>query len=143
TTNGTPSRHGRSPLSLRAKSGIFVLSSPHVKETCLTQKRSAVGAAQPGRHGVIGDRTLGSGLGRREEDVMKPVLAVVTLLIFGVPVHGGVPDGEVPASIVGRWRSASFELELVSDLHKSVYGPNAKSVRVTDVVIRPTGDGTF
>jgi hypothetical protein len=91
---------------------------------------------------------------------MKPVLAVVALLIFGVPVHGEVPPAQagtgsqhgdegktaaadVPSSIVGRWRSASFELELVSDLHKSVYGPKAKSVRVTDVVIRPTGEGTF
>jgi hypothetical protein len=93
--------------------------------------------------------------------MMKPVLAVVALLIFGVPAHGQVqppparagshqadegkaPAGtDVPASIVGNWRSAPFELELVSDLHKSVYGPNAKSVRVVDLVIRPSGEGTF
>jgi hypothetical protein len=93
---------------------------------------------------------------------MKPVLAVVTLLICGVPVHGQVqppPAGAgshhhgdeakaaagaaVPASLVGRWRSASFELELASDLHRSVYGPKARSVRTVDVVIRPSGEGTF
>ena len=92
---------------------------------------------------------------------MKPVLAVVTLLVCGVAVHGqGQPpparagshhadEGkaaagtDVPASLVGSWKSAPFELELVSDLHKSVYGPNAKSVRVVDLVIRPSGEGTF
>jgi hypothetical protein len=92
---------------------------------------------------------------------MKPVLAVVTFLICGVAVQGQVqppPAGtgthhaekakaaagaDVPASLVGRWRSASFELELASDLHKSVYGPNARSVRVVDVVIRRSGEGTF
>jgi len=92
---------------------------------------------------------------------MKPVLAVVTLLVCGVAVHGQVQppparagshhadEGkaaaatDVPAAIVGNWRSAPFELELVSDLHKSVYGPNAKSVRVVDLVIRPSGEGTF
>ncbi len=92
---------------------------------------------------------------------MRPVLAVVTLLICGMPVHAQVQppparagshhadEGkaaagtDVPAAIVGNWRSAPFELELVSDLHKSVYGPNAKSVRVVDLVIRPSGEGTF
>ena len=55
--------------------------------------------------------------------------------------HESVPD--VPATLVGRWRSAPFELKLVNDLHKSVYGPNATSVRVTNIVIDPAGDGTF
>jgi hypothetical protein len=55
--------------------------------------------------------------------------------------HESAPD--IPATLAGRWRSAPFELPLVSDLHKSVYGPNATSVRVTDIVIRPTGHGTF
>jgi len=90
-----------------------------------------------------------------------PVLAVVTLLVCAVPVHGQgqpppthagphhaedvkAPAGtDVPASIVGSWKSAPFELELVSDLHRSVYGPNAKSVRVVDLVIRRSGEGTF
>jgi len=92
---------------------------------------------------------------------MKPVLAVVILLVSVVSVHGQVqphprdagshhaedakaPAGTgVPAGIVGHWRSAPFELELVSDLHKSVYGPGAKSVRTTELVIRPSGQGTF
>jgi hypothetical protein len=50
---------------------------------------------------------------------------------------------QAPAAIVGRWRSAPFELELASDLHTSVYGPRAKSVRSVDVVIQPSGEGTF
>lgn len=92
---------------------------------------------------------------------MKPVVAVLTLLFCAVSVHAQVQqppagagshhadqakvaaDTAVPASIVGRWTSAPFELELASDLHKSVYGPNARSVRVVELVIRPSGDGTL
>ncbi len=95
---------------------------------------------------------------------MKPVLVFVTVLIFGAtgaplraqaqtPAAGADahhtsaekpgPVAGVPASLVGRWRSASFELDLVSDLHRSVYGPNARSVRVSEMVIRPSGEGTF
>ena len=92
---------------------------------------------------------------------MKAVLAVAALFILGVPAHGQVQPpprsaGEhhgdegkaavgvaAPAAIVGHWRSAPFELELVSDLHKSVYGPGAKSVRTTELVIQPSGQGTF
>ena len=92
---------------------------------------------------------------------MKPVLAVVALLVCSVAAHGQVQppparagshhadEGkaaagtDVPASIVGNWKSAPFELELFSDLHKSVYGPSAKSVRVVDLVIRSSGEGTF
>jgi hypothetical protein len=92
---------------------------------------------------------------------MKPVLGVVMLLICVVSAHGQVqaPHGggavhhgdegkaaagaETPPSIVGTWRSAQYELELASDLHKSVYGPGAHSVRTVDLVIRPSGDGTF
>ena len=50
---------------------------------------------------------------------------------------------KVPAEIVGRWQSVPFELELGSDLHKSVYGPKAKSIRIVEVVIQPSGEGTF
>lgn len=90
---------------------------------------------------------------------MKPVLAVA-ILVCSVSMHGQVqapPSGaaphadekkasastEVPASIIGTWKSAPFELELVSDLHTSVYGPGARSVRTVDLVIRQSGEGTF
>ena len=56
-------------------------------------------------------------------------------------LHQSAP--QVPAALVGRWQSVPFELELGSDLHKSVYGPKAKSVRSVDVVIQPSGEGTF
>jgi len=48
-----------------------------------------------------------------------------------------------PASLAGRWRSSAFELSLTSDLHRSVYGPNARSVRVVEMTIRPSGEGVL
>jgi hypothetical protein len=91
---------------------------------------------------------------------MKPVLVLAVVTLCAVSVHGQAQQpthsgshhaddvkapasNKIPASIVGRWRSAPFELELSSDLHRSVYGPNAKSVRVVNLVVRTSGDGTF
>jgi len=48
-----------------------------------------------------------------------------------------------PASLAGRWRSAPFELSLTSDLHVSVYGSGARSVRSVSMTIEPSGDGVF
>ena len=50
---------------------------------------------------------------------------------------------EVPGWLAGRWTAPPFELALTSDFHRSVYGPNARSVRRVALTIRPSGDGTF
>jgi len=50
---------------------------------------------------------------------------------------------EIPGWLAGRWTAPPFELALSSDFHRSVYGPNARSVRRVTLTIRPSGDGTF
>lgn len=91
---------------------------------------------------------------------MRPVLAVATLLTCALAAHPQgqqTPGGanphhaqqakaahvDVPVSVVGSWRSAPFELPLDSELHRSVYGPGARSVRVVDLAIRASGEGAF
>ena len=49
----------------------------------------------------------------------------------------------VPGRLAGRWTAPPFEIALSSDFHRSVYGPNARSVRWVTLTIRPSGDGTF
>jgi len=48
-----------------------------------------------------------------------------------------------PASMAGRWQSAPFELALTSDLHVSVFGSGARSVRSVTMTIQPSGEGVF
>jgi hypothetical protein len=45
--------------------------------------------------------------------------------------------------MAGRWTASPFDVELNSELHRSVYGAGARSVRLVDLTIRPTGEGTF
>jgi hypothetical protein len=53
--------------------------------------------------------------------------------------------GHPPSSgtLAGMWRSAPFELSLTSDFHKSVWGPNAKSVRTVVLQVQPSGEATL
>jgi hypothetical protein len=48
-----------------------------------------------------------------------------------------------PATLVGSWRSPRVDMLLSSDLDRDVYGPNAVSSRITNVVIRSSGEGTL
>jgi hypothetical protein len=48
-----------------------------------------------------------------------------------------------PAWMAGRWTASPFEVTLSSDFHRSVYGAGARSVRLVNLTIRPTGQGTF
>lgn len=64
--------------------------------------------------------------------------------------HQAADEGEPPATevvvpdwLIGRWTAPPFEITLSSDFHRSVYGPNARSVRQVTLTIRPSGDGTF
>ena len=91
---------------------------------------------------------------------MKPWIAAAVVLALGSPLSAQAPtvtsprqttDEEksrtsetvFPAWMAGRWTANPFELELNSELHRSVYGAGARSVRLVDLTIRPTGDGTF
>jgi hypothetical protein len=64
--------------------------------------------------------------------------------------HHAADEGEasntdiaVPGWLAGRWTAPPFEMTLSSDFHRSVYGPDARSVRQVALTIRPGGDGTF
>ena len=45
--------------------------------------------------------------------------------------------------LAGRWAAPPFEIALDSDFHRSVFGPNARSVRQITLTMRPSGEGTF
>jgi hypothetical protein len=96
-----------------------------------------------------------------EEEIMKRFTAIlVFLVLMGAPLIGQAPtrpptaqqneDGAsrtsqsaFPASLVGRWTSAPFELALTSDFHRSVYGNGARSVRTVTMIVRPSGESVF
>jgi len=82
------------------------------------------------------------------------VLALVGSLSARVPTaaasqhaaeedRSSTTDIVVPGWLAGRWTAPPFEIALSSDFHRSVYGPNARSVRRVALTIRPSGDGTF
>jgi hypothetical protein len=76
---------------------------------------------------------------------MKASIVVIALLGVVAPLRGQTPAPEVlpVGSLAGRWQSAPFELSLTSDLHVSVYGPGARSVRSVAMTIEPSGHGVF
>ena len=45
--------------------------------------------------------------------------------------------------LAGTWKSAPDELKLTSDFDRSVWGPDATSVRTVDLTIKPNGEGTL
>lgn len=45
--------------------------------------------------------------------------------------------------LAGTWKSAPDELKLTTDFDKSVWGPDATSVRTVDLTIEPSGEGTL
>jgi len=61
-------------------------------------------------------------------------LAVVTLC---------APGYASAQALVGTWTSASYELPLGTNFDKSVWGPNAKSVRDVHLTVRESGDATL
>ena len=48
-----------------------------------------------------------------------------------------------PPSLAGTWKSAADELKLTSDFDKSVWGPNATSVRTVELTVRPNNEATL
>jgi hypothetical protein len=45
--------------------------------------------------------------------------------------------------LTGTWRSAPDEMKLTSDFDKSVWGPNATSVRTVELVVKSNNDATL
>lgn len=69
---------------------------------------------------------------------MSAVLALLAVLSLA-------PPGAATAapSLTGTWRSAVEETPLSSSFDESVWGKNAKSTRVVEMVVKPTGDATL
>ena len=55
----------------------------------------------------------------------------------------GATAQTVNPSLVGTWKSAPDEVKLTTDFDKSVWGPDATSVRTVDLVVRQSGDSTL
>ena len=69
------------------------------------------------------------------------ITAVAVLLLSAA----GATAQTSPAapSLTGTWRSAPDEMKLTTDFDKSVWGPNATSVRTVELVIRSNTDATL
>lgn len=74
-------------------------------------------------------------------------LAVVTLCAPGYAAAQATPAPKpataLPPDLVGTWTSSPYEIPLATEFDRSVWGPNAKSVRDVRLTLRPTGDGTL
>jgi hypothetical protein len=82
------------------------------------------------------------------------VAAVLLLSAAGVTAqsaHQAGPGGEQASrqtgtfdpALAGTWKSTPDQIKLTSDFDKSVWGPDASSVRAVELVIRPTGEATL
>lgn len=65
------------------------------------------------------------------------------------PSPASRPNDESPPatafspSLIGTWRSAADQMKLTDDFEKSVWGADASSVRVTELVVRQSGEATL
>jgi hypothetical protein len=53
------------------------------------------------------------------------------------------PTATFSPRLAGTWRSAPDELRLTTEFDRSVWGPDATSVRTVDLSLKPTGEGTL
>jgi hypothetical protein len=57
--------------------------------------------------------------------------------------RGEFHESSVSPKLVGSWKSAAERLKLSTDFDKSVWGPNASSVRMVDLTIGASGASTL
>ena len=55
----------------------------------------------------------------------------------------GATAQTVNPSLVGTWKASPDQVKLTTDFDKSVWGPDASSVRTVDLVIRQSGEATL
>jgi hypothetical protein len=63
--------------------------------------------------------------------------AILAAVLLSVSTHAA----QLPKEFAGSWKSAPYELPLATDFDRSVWGPDARSVRNTQLRIQPTGEG--
>ena len=56
---------------------------------------------------------------------------------------GETNAGKFSSALIGTWKSAPDEMKLTSEFDKSVWGPNATSVRTLELTVRASGEGTL
>lgn len=62
----------------------------------------------------------------------------------GQSVRTGATDGRTVAKeLVGTWRATPDRMPLTTDFDRSVWGPDASSVREVELVVRPSGEATL
>jgi hypothetical protein len=88
-------------------------------------------------------------------DALVSVAAVACLLSF--PGHASAqstPKGKAGAAVsskasadvkalAGTWRSKADPMKLTSDFERSVWGDDASSLRVAELVVQPSGEATL
>ena len=62
------------------------------------------------------------------------------LVLLAVLNLAASPTATAAPTLTGTWRSAVQETPLSSSFDESVWGKNAKSTRVVEMVVKPTGD---
>jgi hypothetical protein len=72
-----------------------------------------------------------------KESVMSAILALLAVLNLAASPTA------TASTLTGTWRSAVEESPLSSSFDESVWGKNAKSTRVVEMVVKPTGDATL
>jgi hypothetical protein len=72
--------------------------------------------------------------------VIAVAVAVFNLCALGVASAQTLP-GSVLERLVGTWTAEPSEVRLSTDLDVSVWGPNASSVRVVEMMIQSSGQG--
>lgn len=70
-------------------------------------------------------------------------LAAVTLCAPGYAAEQSTPASTPSPALTGSWASAPYETPLSTDFDKSVWGPNAKSVREVQLTVTGVGQGTL
>ena len=70
------------------------------------------------------------------------ITAAAVLLLSAAGATAQTSPAAAP-SLTGTWRSAPDEMKLTTDFDKSVWGPNATSVRTVELVIRSNTDATL
>ena len=74
-----------------------------------------------------------------------PPAALAQASAGGTGKAGAAASSAAPAvkALAGTWRSKADPMKLTSDFERSVWGPDASSLRVTELVVQPSGDATL
>jgi hypothetical protein len=76
------------------------------------------------------------------------LIAAAAAVLFCAPALADAVAAQVISTtftpaLAGSWKSAPDEMRLTSDFDRSVWGPDARSVRTAELVLDATGEGTF